>query len=162
LVATDRSSGRRSPTKAGGDPVQVETYTVRCGPTPLSRRGWTGHRGKGSGGGGAVHRCLQEENGRTRDGVGRHHFMAARRRGGEEQGRGSVLARDQLKGEEGVRLAWRAHERGSRLAAARTRWRRAIVGRCARAGARDGAAPTSGPVQRVGLSGIGREEREGG
>jgi hypothetical protein len=56
LVATDRSSGRHSTTKAGGDVVQAETGVVHCGPTPLGHRGWMGRRGERSGGGGTAKR----------------------------------------------------------------------------------------------------------
>jgi hypothetical protein len=42
LVAMDRSSGRRSPMKAGGDAVRAETGAVQYGPTPLGHRGVDG------------------------------------------------------------------------------------------------------------------------
>jgi hypothetical protein len=85
-----------------------------------------------------------------------------RRRGRGVWGGGSRSARVQVK-DEGVRSAWRAHERGSRLAAVRTRRRRAAVGRCARVEAGEREAPTSGLAWRVGPSHREREEgREGG
>jgi hypothetical protein len=101
LVAMDRSSGRHSPMKAGGDAVQAETGVVRHGSMPLGRRGWIGRQGEGSRGGGAVHQCFQEENERTRDGIGRRLFMAAQRCSGRKRVGGSGLACGQVKGEEG-------------------------------------------------------------
>jgi hypothetical protein len=65
LVVKDRSSERRSPTKAGGGAVQAESGAVQS----LSvADGGQGHRGGGREGGGAVHGRRREE--RVKRGMG--------------------------------------------------------------------------------------------
>jgi hypothetical protein len=63
LVAKDRSSGRRSPMKAGNGTVQAKSSTVR---RLLITVGGQGRRGEGSGGGSAGER----KTGETRDDIG--------------------------------------------------------------------------------------------
>jgi hypothetical protein len=81
-----------------------------------------------------------------------------RRRGRGGPG-GVWLSARPSEGGGGERSAWRAHERGSRPAVARTQRRRVTVRRRACAGAGEREAPTSGPAQRVGPS--RRESEEG-
>jgi hypothetical protein len=63
LVAKDRSSGRRSLTKAGSGTVRAKSSTVHRLSITV---GGQGRRGEGSGGGGAGER----KTGETRDGIG--------------------------------------------------------------------------------------------
>jgi hypothetical protein len=118
----DQSSGRCSPMKAGGDAVRAETGAVQYGPTPLGHRGVDGasrgRKWRRRHGAPVLARGKWANEGRCRA----MPFYGGSTAFGEEKGRGSGLAHDQVKGEEGV-----SGRHGALMSGGPDRQRRAVA-----------------------------------